>query len=656
MIRTNRSILHVVAHQDDDLYFMNPDLVRSLQDGDRTTTVVLTAGEDDGINADVNDPARHTVPADPAGYSTARGCGLRSAYARMATGDRSSPWQREVTELVHGFAVECFTLVARPAVRMYFFQLHAALTSPQGMRTGLYELWAGLTRTHPTLPVWGSALARVQHVSREAVIGALAALLAETKATTVRMLDPDPEHDGGKRDFVVSDHLDHTAAAQFTVAALEQSRGTAKRGPVVEPYRAYANRFWGQNLDAMELAEKADYLSVYMGLGSTHCPQGTCHQCGDRQLGTDPYRSTHMRSSAYRYSPGTDWLRLGPGGRLNAYGVFAGRLGFFTETGPATGVWQGPFMLGDEWISPSLALAGEPGGPAHVIGLRRRTADGGAVTVDLVHSVQSADGGGFSNWHSLENPDWTHEDLRRQRELGVPAAAVDGAGRLYVFARDFAQGISVRRQNDYGGWEPWESLGGRFLQDAGTAITTELGTVELYVPGKESVSRWHQKAVGGPFFSDNTLTTGTVATGGISAVNSGGGRVCLYYRQAATQQVMAYRQHENGRWPGSGAPLGGSGGTGPVAAVWAAQRGAREAYLAHRSARGRLCVSLPDREQDAAGPRWRESGGMFAQAPSLAYDAAGALVAAVIGTDGRLRVQRQLHPETGSPLGPAVTV
>ncbi|MFJ6796795.1 PIG-L family deacetylase [Streptomyces sp. NPDC091268] len=652
----NRSILHIVAHQDDDLYFMNPDLVRSLQAGDSIATLVLTAGEGDGINVDVNDQDRGAHPVDFAGYSTARGCGLRSAYARMATGDRGSPWRREIVELVEGFAVERFTLLAVPSVRMYFCQLHMGAPTASGMRTRVHQLWMGQTRTQATLPVAGSALTQVQHVTREMVVAGLAAVLAETGATTVRTMDPDPEHDGGKQDFVMSDHLDHTVTTQFAIAALERHRETAERAPVVEYYRAYANRFWGQNLDALELAEKADYLAVYMGLGAERCPQGTCRQCGDRQLGTNPYRSTHMRSSAYRFSPTTNWLRLGPGGRLNAYVVLGGRLGFFTETGPATGQWQGPFMLGGDWIAPSLAVAGAPGGPAHVVALRRRTAENGVVTVDLVHTQQSPDGSGFTGWQSLENPDWAHEDLRRQRELGVPMAAVDGAGRLHVFARDFAQGLSMRRQDGFGGWEPWQSLGGGFLQDAGIALTKELGTVEVYVPGKGSVSRWYQSEVGGPFTVDNSLVTGVVATGGLHAVDSGGGRVCLYYREAGTQQVMAYRQHENGRWPGAGASLGGAGGTGAVAAQWAPRRGAREAYLAHRSSGGRLCVSLPVADVDASGTRWRETGGMCAQAPSLAHDAAGALAVAVIGTDGRLRVRRQLVPEAGSALGPAVTV
>ncbi|MGW4979525.1 hypothetical protein [Streptomyces mirabilis] len=80
--------------------------------------------------------------------------------------------------------------------------------------------------------------------------------------------------------------------------------------------------------------------------------------------------------------------------------------------------------------------------------------------------------------------------------------------------------------------------------------------------------------------------------------------------------------------------------------------GAREAFLAHRGSRGRPVVSLPDRDKDISGTHWRESGGMFTHAPAMARDAAGAVVLAVIGTDGRLHVRRRLSPAAGSPLGP----
>ncbi|MFJ7207418.1 PIG-L family deacetylase, partial [Streptomyces sp. NPDC098789] len=94
---TAGSVLQIVAHPDDDLFFMNPDLSRSLLSGRKVTTTYLTSGEADGKNEAVgpsfNDPAQ---PADRAHYAEARQNGIRSAYAQMATGDRTSAWKRTV--------------------------------------------------------------------------------------------------------------------------------------------------------------------------------------------------------------------------------------------------------------------------------------------------------------------------------------------------------------------------------------------------------------------------------------------------------------------------------------------------------------------------------------------------------------------------------
>ncbi|MFF0384842.1 PIG-L family deacetylase [Streptomyces sp. NPDC004286] len=646
----SRSVLHVIAHQDDDLYFMNPDLLRSLENGDQVTTVVLTAGEGDGVNIDTGDARRAEAAPDFTGYSTARGCGLRSAYALMVTGDRDRPWHRHAVRLAPDFVAERFVLDGHDQVSLYFLQLHQGAPTVEGTR--IAHLWDGHLPTQATLPVHGSTAGEAQRVTREQVITALTTLLDHLRPTTVRTLDPDPEHDGGKAEFVCSDHEDHTVTAEFALAALERYR-EAGHAPVVEHYRAYANRFWGENLDPASITEKGAYLATYAGIDAPDiCPQGTCERCGDRQLGPNPFRSTHMRSTAYRYSPATSWLRLGPGGRLNAFAVLGGRLAFWTETAPASGQWAGPYVLGDGWVAPTLAVGGVPGGPAEVVALRRGwSADRGTV-VDVVHTVQHADGSGFNGWQSLGNPDEAHPDPRGQREAGVPSIATDQDGRLYVFLRDFAQGIAMRRRETNGEWTPWQHLGGRFLQDAGTALTTGRGTVELYVPGKQKVWRWYQSEPGGAFQLDESLRTGRLATGGISAVDSGDGRICLYYREAGTQQVMAYRQHADGSWPGAGAGLGGHGGTGAVAALWVADRGAREACLAHRGGTGRLVLSLPDRDRDVTGTHWKESGETFTYAPALARDASGAVVVAVVGTDGALHVRRQLSPEPGSPMGP----
>src|SRR3712207_5219086 len=80
--------LNVVAHQDDDILFLNPDLSNSLAAGRPNTTVYLTAGE-------ANVPGGSGRPGDPTfaecqgggldreDYARCRQLGARAAYARM---------------------------------------------------------------------------------------------------------------------------------------------------------------------------------------------------------------------------------------------------------------------------------------------------------------------------------------------------------------------------------------------------------------------------------------------------------------------------------------------------------------------------------------------------------------------------------------------
>ena len=63
------STLDVVAHQDDDLLFLSPDLLHDVQDGRCVRTVFVTAGDAGGDQA----------------YWTSRQSGSMSAYATMAS-------------------------------------------------------------------------------------------------------------------------------------------------------------------------------------------------------------------------------------------------------------------------------------------------------------------------------------------------------------------------------------------------------------------------------------------------------------------------------------------------------------------------------------------------------------------------------------------
>jgi GlcNAc-PI de-N-acetylase len=187
--------LRIVAHEDDDLLFMNPDITASLAHGHRAITVYVTAGT-------ATDPAR----------AEQRERGVMDAYAYML-GD-TAPWQR--TQLERGVEY------ARGDVALVFLRL------PEANALGdLTALWDGTAPAIASLDGWTA--------TRAELIATLASLVDDAHATAVATLDAThlyADHVGyGEHDV---DHADHLAAAQFALAAFVRSAASS-----VDQYRGY---------------------------------------------------------------------------------------------------------------------------------------------------------------------------------------------------------------------------------------------------------------------------------------------------------------------------------------------------------------------------------------------------------------------------------
>lgn len=182
--------MQVVAHQDDDLLFQNPDVLHDVQAGRCVRTVFLTAGD-----------AGHSVA-----YWTGRESGSRAAYARMA--GVSDSWTAS-TLTVAGKTLRLETLDQAPSISLVFLRL------PDGRRVGsgnavhnyesLMRLWTGDT---PSI----SAIDGSNTFTDASLRATLTALLADTRATTVRTQD-------WTIGFRQGDNADHTATALYVRAA-----------------------------------------------------------------------------------------------------------------------------------------------------------------------------------------------------------------------------------------------------------------------------------------------------------------------------------------------------------------------------------------------------------------------------------------------------
>ena len=179
--------LQIVAHEDDDLLFQSPDVLRDVRSGRRIRTVYVTAG----------DAARDES------YWSSRERGSLAAYAQMA--GVANRWSTSATA-AQGQLIRMLTLTSAPQVSLVFMRL------PDGNRRG-----TGMIRhNHESLMrLWQGSIDSIHAVDGSATYTGdslrktFTDLMTEFRPTTVRTQD-------WTIPFGTGDNADHTATALFT--------------------------------------------------------------------------------------------------------------------------------------------------------------------------------------------------------------------------------------------------------------------------------------------------------------------------------------------------------------------------------------------------------------------------------------------------------
>jgi LmbE family N-acetylglucosaminyl deacetylase len=230
--------MQIVAHEDDDLLFMNPRIDDAVGRGAIVTTVYLTAGD---AGRDVT-------------YWQSREVGERAAYAAMA--GVADVWKQDSLHLA-GVHFARLRLAAAPRVALLFMRLRDACdeTCPGGRpASNLSRLWEGGVSTHGTVDGTGAP-------SRDALIAALAALMRLYTPAHLNLLDSTSAHG--------DDHPDHRASALFGVAAAER----ASIRDVVQ-HRGYNILDLPPNLPEAAAERKAFIFGRYQPHDPVLCPRG----------------------------------------------------------------------------------------------------------------------------------------------------------------------------------------------------------------------------------------------------------------------------------------------------------------------------------------------------------------------------------------------
>ncbi|GAB7033189.1 PIG-L family deacetylase [Streptomyces sp. NPDC021749] len=671
----DQSFLHVIAHPDDGLYFMNPDLEQAVRAGARSVTVCLTGGESDGHNVSRHARYADRVPRDRPAFARARTNGLRAAHAEMAVGDPRAPWHLTAISLLPGFQAELHTLQAAPHQQLLFFELVEARAVWQARTISLRGLWLGATPFLPTLRPAGTPVRHQFLYRREQVVAALVAVLDRVRPTVVRTLDPNavhsrrrppagPDHDPRLAGLRYYDHQDHTASAYFAQAALAVYRPRGGRPPIVENYLGYEAGALPNDVDLKAARRKARLLSVYGWADHRRC--GDPAGCGDRKVGgsaLDGGSRNWTRSTRLRAPGSNAWLRPAQDGRLAAFAVLGGTAYCWAETRPGSGLFRAPVPAGGTMLQGQIHAVRRPDGSLQLFASRTVLPDRTAVhRRELMTAAQrgtAPDGTPlFGRWESLGSPD---PDPERSLEIGFPVAVAAPDGTVHVFVRTWDGNIAHRAGPGGTGFTPWQRLEGTVstlkaspqVVDGLDACVDSDGLIHVAAPGIGTVVHWVSKEPGRT--PRPAAATGLPQPGGpVSLVPLADGVVRTVYRRSVTAQVLIAERHRRiGGWRVAAqcAPVGGYG---RVAAA-PVGRGDRM-VLAARDEAGEVRMAMA---QDAPKP-WQPGRVSHSAAAGAAQDAAGRAVVVALGTDGRLYAARQTsvgqtalfgawRPQTGSP-------
>lgn len=664
------SVMQIVAHPDDDLFFMNPDTSQSVGSGRALTSVYLTAGEADGVNASKTAPGGGPLSADalaelPAAdkgrYAEARQNGIRAAYAEMATGNRTSPWQRVTIPTAGGGKAELDTLKARPEVNLVWVQLHEAGSIAGDRPKSLHGLWDGRVDTLGSQLASSSPVTKGFSYTKEQVVDTVAGLLERFRPTHVRMQDPTPGRTGASGK--VTDHQDHMYGARFVQAALARYAGSTGRPAFsVQNYLGYFTSRLPRTLDPATAAAKLRTLKTYAWMdGENHC--GDEAGCGDRKVAARPGGHGWAQSVRYTRGESTSWVQPGRDGGLWAFSVLDTRLAVWHRaagsagSAGAKGAWSGPRLLAGEGIDSGVTSVKLPDGRIAVFGTRTTLGDGPEdYRRDVVTTVQRTPDGAFGPWRSLGTPE--RDDASGTSDISAPAVTVDRAGLMTVYLRDGSHSLSSTARRPDGSWTPWQARGGRDVHGDPVAATDAKGRQYVFVGTARSVVSFIQPAPGAPL-------TGPTATGvppttlTLSAGRDGDG-VRLWFRKPGSGDVRTVRFSGTGVSPVT--ELGGPAGFGPVGVS-----GPDNTLLAVRSRTGTPGTALlapavaGTGEAGAAGrsagtgrARWHAAGSLFAGAPAGVPSGAKGAGLAAVGLDGHLywaQADARGSPASWAPVG-----
>jgi LmbE family N-acetylglucosaminyl deacetylase len=272
--------LNVVAHEDDDLLFLSPDLLHDVRSGRCVRTVFVTAGDGGGGEA----------------RWMSRESGVRAAYAQMA--GVADVWSTS-DAAVRGHTVTLLTLDAYPRVSVMFLRLPDGWLDGSGTAADGYEsLQKLLEGRAPSL----RALDGSSTYTRSDLSATLTALMNLIRPDVIRTQDFVGRFGDG-------DHSDHHAVGYLT----DEAQRAYDSPHVLIGYEGYGVESRVGDVVEPDLGSKRDAFLAYLAYDPAPC--GSPPDCSSNGYGkflARQYRVSGTQSAAGSIggSPGHADLRV----------------------------------------------------------------------------------------------------------------------------------------------------------------------------------------------------------------------------------------------------------------------------------------------------------------------------------------------------------
>jgi LmbE family N-acetylglucosaminyl deacetylase len=481
-----------VAHQDDDLLFMNPDIQGTIRAGGCVQVVYLTAAErGEGI-----------------GYMMGRARGVRAAYAYIA--GTANSWTEDVVEL-GGRHLARVVLNGAARVSMIYMRLKDPW---------LGKGWGSLTPLSRAESVAGATAQSlgpyVETYDRAGLVDTLAAIIRDYRPTAIRHMDDTVSIPYTSLCWrcVGHDHPDHIASARLARAAMARAPGTYAEIAYVD----YPTQERGRNLTLAEVAGKTGAFRHYAWDDYRYCPKGPvdCKEPAGPALswvGRTYYVIRHTLAPALAAAPAGGYVLCATGELNSAANVHDSRLG--------------------QWVALGGRVAGRStafnrlDGKVEVLG---RGANG------RLWSRTRSPAGQWAAWQALAGP--------RVVELPLVGRSAAGRSALLAMGYDGAFHYAVRQQTDDPASWRWSRLPGLAdpLRDAALALDANGNAVVFAADRQGALWATWQTQDGSRRWAAWSRLRGPAVSGGLAAQRNARGLIQLYARDGRSGHMLLMMQ------------------------------------------------------------------------------------------------------------------